>query len=84
VFDWIEDSLSRMQFSDRDVPCTTSSLDGIPHKEIVDHAKKVGADLILIGTHGRSGLSHAVLGSVAERVVQRARRPVLVVPVGAP
>ena len=47
---------------------------------IVSQAKKQRADLIVIGTHGRRGLAHAVLGSVAERVVQHAGCPVLTVP----
>ncbi|HEX3695342.1 MAG TPA: universal stress protein [Polyangia bacterium] len=55
-------------------------LNGRPHVEIVSHAEKIAADLIVIGSHGRSGFSHALLGSVAERVVHRARCPVLVVP----
>ena len=42
-------------------------------------AAKVHADLIIMGTHGRTGLSHAFLGSVAERVVRRAPCPVLTV-----
>jgi nucleotide-binding universal stress UspA family protein len=49
----------------------------------VSHAEKTGADLIVIGTHGRGGIAHAVLGSVAERVVQKAKRPVLAVPIEA-
>ena len=60
--------------------CQTDSLQGFPPGEIVKHAKKTGADLIVLGTHGRTGIAHAVLGSVAERVVQRASCPVLVVP----
>jgi nucleotide-binding universal stress UspA family protein len=63
------------------VPCVTTSLHGSPAREIVSHAQKVGSDLIVVGTHGRGAVAHAVLGSVAERVVQRAGRPVLVVPV---
>ena len=39
-----------------------------------------GAEFIVMGTHGRSGLAHALLGSVAERVVQHAHCPVLIVP----
>ena len=39
-----------------------------------------GAELIVMGTHGRSGLAHALLGSVAERVVQHSPCPVLIVP----
>lgn len=47
---------------------------------ILDHAKEVGADLIVMGTEGRSGVSRFVLGSVAERVLRQADRAVLVVP----
>jgi len=47
---------------------------------IVEQAERLKADFIVLGTHGRSGLSHALVGSVAEIVVRRARCPVLVVP----
>lgn len=50
---------------------------GIPFVEIVKTARKTEADLIVIATHGRTGLSHAVLGSTAERVVRKAPCPVL-------
>jgi nucleotide-binding universal stress UspA family protein len=43
-------------------------------------ARDIGADLIVVGTHGRRGIAHALMGSVAERVVQRAACPVLTVP----
>lgn len=43
-------------------------------------AREIGADLIVVGTHGRRGLAHALMGSVAERIVQRAACPVLTVP----
>jgi nucleotide-binding universal stress UspA family protein len=80
---WIDHSLASA--SDRlnhaRVPCVTTSLYGSPAREIAAHADKIGADLIVVGTHGRGGLSHAVLGSVAERIVQKAKRPVLTVPV---
>jgi nucleotide-binding universal stress UspA family protein len=62
------------------VPCTTKSLDGSPAPEIVGRARDLGADLIVVGTQGRAGLSHALFGSVAEHVVRRADRPVLIVP----
>jgi nucleotide-binding universal stress UspA family protein len=42
-------------------------------------AEEVGADLIIIGTHGRSGLSHALLGSVAEKIVRTSTLPVLTI-----
>mgnify|MGYP006280426543 CR=1 FL=1 len=51
---------------------------------IVDHADACDTDLVVIGTHGRGGLSHVLLGSVAEQVVRRARRPVLTVGKDAP
>ena len=46
---------------------------------IVDYAKDVHADLIIVGTHGRSGMSRLLMGSVAEHVVRSAACPVLVV-----
>jgi nucleotide-binding universal stress UspA family protein len=52
---------------------------GTPHHEIVVCARETDADLIIIGTHGHSGLDHLLLGSVAERVVRNAPCPVLVV-----
>lgn len=56
----------------------TLLLEGVPYQEIVDHAKKWGADLIVMGTHGRSGFQRALIGSVAERVVRLAHCPVFV------
>ena len=47
--------------------------------EIGAAAAEIGADLIVIGTHGRRGLAHALLGSVAEKVVRSAQCPVLTV-----
>ena len=52
---------------------------GSPAHEIVELAELGHFDLIVMGTHGRVGLAHAVLGSVAEKVVRRARCPVLTV-----
>jgi len=62
------------------VPCEALTLSGKAAPEIVARAKKTGADLIVMGRHGRSGLEHALLGSVAERVVHHTPCPVLVVP----
>lgn len=62
------------------VRCESNVLVGRADAEIVDHADKTHSDLIVIGTHGRSGLSHVLLGSVAEKVVQHAHCPVLTVP----
>jgi nucleotide-binding universal stress UspA family protein len=52
---------------------------GAPYAEIVDEARQGDHDLIVIGTHGRTGLKHLLIGSVAERVVQLAPCRVLVV-----
>jgi nucleotide-binding universal stress UspA family protein len=53
--------------------------EGTPSVEIIRTAKEIGADLIVLGTHGRKGLSHAVMGSVAERVAREAPCPVFIV-----
>ena len=50
---------------------------GVPFLEIVRAAKEREVDLIVLGTHGRTGLSHALIGSVAEKVVHHAHCPVL-------
>jgi nucleotide-binding universal stress UspA family protein len=52
---------------------------GEPANEIVAWAAKNRIDLLVLGTHGRTGLQHALLGSIAERVVRRAHCPVLTV-----
>jgi nucleotide-binding universal stress UspA family protein len=52
---------------------------GEPASEIVAYAKDAGTDLLVVGTHGRTGFTHALMGSVAERVVRRAGCPVLTV-----
>jgi nucleotide-binding universal stress UspA family protein len=51
---------------------------GDPGHEIVDFAKEMNAGLIVMPSHGRTGLAHVLLGSVAERVVRLAKCPVLV------
>ena len=52
---------------------------GTPAQTIMDTAGEQGVDLILMGTHGRTGLTHVLLGSVAEHVVRQAPCPVLVI-----
>ncbi len=56
---------------------STAFLLGAPAKCIVERAREDKADLIVMGTHGRTGLGHLFLGSVAERVVRTATCPVL-------
>ncbi|MBI4514638.1 MAG: universal stress protein [Deltaproteobacteria bacterium] len=61
------------------VPFSLSIVHGSPAREIVHLAEEAKADLIVISTHGHTGLKHIVLGSVAERVLRHAHCAVLVV-----
>jgi universal stress protein A len=67
------------QEAQRAVPTTSVELSGDPAPEVVRFASEFGCDLIVVGTHGRTGLARAALGSVAEAVVRSAPCPVLVV-----
>ena len=58
----------------------TETVSGIPARKIAEYARRQGTDLIVMGSHGRTGLSRALLGSVAEAVVRRSPCPVLIVP----
>ncbi len=55
----------------------TTILFGVPFLEIIMAARDKNIDLIVIGTHGRTGLAHMIIGSVAEKVVRKAPCPVL-------
>jgi universal stress protein A len=61
------------------VSASSHVLTGQAARAIAERAINSGADLIVMGTHGRSGVAHLVLGSVAERVLRIAPCPVLVV-----
>jgi len=52
---------------------------GQPQYVIVEKAKELGVDVIVIATHGRTGLAHVLLGSVAEKVIRHAPCPVFVI-----
>ena len=67
------------QIRKHDVEVTPLVREGYPATIIVEEAESQGADLIVIGTHGHTGLKHLLLGSVAERVVQKSPCPVLTV-----
>jgi len=62
-----------------EIPADQLVREGSPAGEILNAARSMPADLIVLSTHGRTGLKHALLGSVAEDVVRRAPCPVLVV-----
>ena len=55
----------------------TRIVSGIPYREILRAARETGAGLIVIGTHGRTGVEHVIFGSTAEKVVRMAPCPVL-------
>jgi nucleotide-binding universal stress UspA family protein len=54
-------------------------VEGVPFLQILRAAKRLRCDLIVLATHGRTGLMHAIMGSVAENVIRRAHCPVLTV-----
>jgi nucleotide-binding universal stress UspA family protein len=53
---------------------------GSPVGQILETADRIEADLIVVGSHGKGRLKHALLGSVAEKMLRKSQRPVLVVP----
>jgi nucleotide-binding universal stress UspA family protein len=64
---------------DRNLPVTTTILRGVPHEEILDYADGVDADVIAMGTRGRSADNDRLLGSTTSRVVRHSPVPVLTV-----
>jgi len=76
-----EASLARYEAELRESGHSVESVarEGYAATAIIDEASERGVDLIVIGTHGLSGLKHLLLGSIAERVVQKAPCPVLTV-----
>jgi nucleotide-binding universal stress UspA family protein len=73
----------RERTTEAGVETVTAVRDGVPHSEILRYADEEGIDLIVIGTHGRTGRDKLVnMGSVTERVVENATQPVLVVQIG--
>lgn len=61
------------------IPVKTRLIEGAPFREIIKMAKRERADLIVMGTHGRTGIDHLLAGSVAEKVVRLSPCPVLTV-----
>ena len=64
---------------DQVVHCQTVLRTGDPRVEIISAARELDVDLIIVSTHGRTGLAHLVLGGTAEKIVRHAQCPVLVV-----
>lgn len=65
------------------VPARRAVLDGPIARSIASHAAEIRADILVAGTHGRSGFQHALIGSTAERLLHKAPCPVLTVPPAA-
>ncbi len=57
--------------------------EGVPRSVILDHIDELDADIVVMGTHGRTGLSHYLIGSVTEKVVRASPVPVVTVPLEA-
>lgn len=67
------------RYSDHGVALEGTIVEGLAFQEINRIAEEEKADMIIMGTHGRTGIEHLLLGSVAERVVRTAKIPVLTV-----
>jgi nucleotide-binding universal stress UspA family protein len=65
----------------RDLVASTEVVEGDPAAEILRKADELGVDLVVMGTHGKGLLEHAFLGSVAEKILQRIKIPVLTIPI---
>ena len=64
---------------DRDVPVESETLEGSPAREILEYAEAANCDVVVMGTHGRTGVDRLLLGSVAERVVRSSPVPVVTI-----
>jgi nucleotide-binding universal stress UspA family protein len=62
-----------------DVTVETHVAEGVPKTEILDAIERLPIDLVVMGTHGRTGIDHYLIGSVAEKVVRRSPVPVMTV-----
>ncbi|MEC7522763.1 MAG: universal stress protein [Myxococcota bacterium] len=82
VTDELQKALKELSARKSGVKLETHLVEGIPYKEVVRMTEELDADLVVMGTHGRTGLKHLLLGSVAERVVRSSKVPVITVPTG--
>lgn len=73
------EKLAAAHLEGREVTYQIETRSGEAADGILGQAEEMDADLIVLATHGRKGVSHLLLGSVAERVIRRSLRPVLVV-----
>ncbi|MEF8936651.1 universal stress protein [Halobacteriaceae archaeon SHR40] len=74
-----EDAIKTVEEKAGDLLVETTILEGSPSREIVDYAEENDIDVVVMGTHGRSGVDRLLLGSVAERVLRSSPVPVLAI-----
>lgn len=79
LFQEARDHLNRLEVSDAKIRAERRFEVGDPATEVLRVAQEINANLIVMGTHGRTGLGRLLMGSVAEQVVRRASCPVLTV-----
>jgi len=72
--------LEKIKLENSELDIELSCYIGDPRKAVIDHSIQIDASYIVIGTHGRTGISHMVMGSTAEYVVRHSTIPVVVVP----
>ena len=83
----IKDRIERMCITEFKDPTCVNLVESVevvighPFEEILNKADKYACDMIVMGSHGKGMLAHALLGRVAERVLRHAKKPVLVIPV---
>lgn len=75
-----EKELSKIKASNHQLEIDIYTAIGNPKYDIITYAEETKADYIVMGTHGRTGLSHLMLGSTAEYIVRHSSIPVLIIP----
>lgn len=88
-FDKLEEEIEQGALKMMEKFCRTQAQDyarvesfvvpGIPYDEIIKKSAEFGADLLVLGTHGRTGLDHVLFGSTAEKVVRKSPIPVMTI-----
>ncbi|MCG1004519.1 MULTISPECIES: universal stress protein [Halobacterium] len=62
-----------------DIAVECAVVEGVPHEAIVDYVEAEDVDVVVMGTHGRTGIDHYLVGSVTEKVVRTSPAPVMTV-----
>lgn len=78
IQDEVERNFTKLLKEDK-VPTKRVIKTGVPFVEIIDYARSESVDLIVMGTHGHTGLEHILIGNVAEKVVRKSPCPVMTI-----